>query len=70
MSGAPVQDGGTCKNAVNASKCRYCDYHVQSEYRRLKSTRGTLQDSNASGRLSCQAQQAGAPAGGARGVCA
>lgn len=55
-----VQDGGRCRNPVNAARCRYCDYHVQSEYRRLKTTRGPLQSSTVSGRLNAQAQQAGA----------
>lgn len=55
-----LQNGGKCRNAVNISKCRYCDYHVQSEYKRLKSNRGILQDSTVSAKLNSQARQAGA----------
>ena len=54
-----MQDGGKCRNAVNLAKCRFCDYHVQSEYARMKGTRGQLQDASIVGRMSMQARLAG-----------
>ncbi len=57
---ARAQDGERCRNAVNLNRCRFCDFHVQAEYARLKGSRGQLQDATLIGRMSAQAQQAGA----------
>ncbi len=43
---------------MNISKCRFCDYHVQSESRRVNNSRGVLQDSSHAARLNTQAEQA------------
>ncbi len=40
-----LQDGQPCKNTVNKSICAFCDYHVQGEYRKLRSARGGFSDS-------------------------
>ena len=50
-----VQGGGSCRNAVNASVCRFCDHHVQGEYKRLNSSRGPSHDSH----CRCSAGQPG-----------
>ena len=55
-----MQDGGRCRNAVHVARCRFCDYHVQSEYARMRGTRGQLQGAAIVGRMSLQARQAGA----------
>lgn len=39
-----VQDGTPCRNAVNISTCPYCDYHVQSQYNKIRSKRSELKD--------------------------
>ncbi|KAK9866697.1 hypothetical protein WJX84_010403 [Apatococcus fuscideae] len=39
------RDGQPCKNTVNKSICAFCDYHVQGEYRKLRSARGGFSDS-------------------------
>lgn len=54
-----VQDGNSCRNAVNASVCRFCDYHVQGEYKRLTSNRGPLMTATVGARLSTHAKAAG-----------
>lgn len=41
----PLQDGTPCRNAVNISTCPYCDYHVQSQYNKIRSQRSELKDS-------------------------
>lgn len=54
-----IQDGTKCRNPVNLSVCRFCDYHVQSESKRINSNRGVLQDSSFAAKLNSQAEQAG-----------
>ncbi|EIE24646.1 hypothetical protein COCSUDRAFT_46891 [Coccomyxa subellipsoidea C-169] len=56
--GSRKKDGSKCRNPVNISKCRFCDYHVQSESRRVNNSRGVLQDSSHAARLNTQAEQA------------
>ena len=41
-----VQDGTPCRNAVNISACPFCDYHVQSEYNKIRSKRTECKDSH------------------------
>ncbi len=59
LTGMGVQDGNTCRNAVSASVCRFCDYHVQGEYKRLTSNRGPLMTATVGARLSTHAKAAG-----------
>lgn len=40
-----VQDGKRCKNAVNVSQCRFCEFHVAAEFRKLQPKRGQFMDS-------------------------
>ena len=40
-----VQDGERCRNAVNTAECRFCEYHVASEFRKLQPSRGGFLDS-------------------------
>ena len=54
-----MQDGTKCRNPVNISKCRFCDHHVQTESKRINSTRGVLQDSSHAAKLNTQAERAG-----------
>lgn len=54
-----MQNGTSCRNPVNISKCRFCDYHIQTESRRVNSSRGVLQDSSHAAKLNTQAEQAG-----------
>ena len=54
-----VQGGGSCRNAVNASVCRFCDYHVQGEYQRLNSSRGPLMTATVAAQLGSRAKAAG-----------
>lgn len=54
-----MQDGTKCRNPVNMSKCRFCDHHVQTESKRINSTRGVLQDSAHAAKLNTQAEKAG-----------
>ncbi|KAK9830984.1 hypothetical protein WJX81_005397 [Elliptochloris bilobata] len=48
---AQKKSGGVCGAAVNKSRCAFCDYHVQSEFKRMHSRRGPLQDSHLGGSL-------------------
>ena len=54
-----VQGGGSCRNAVNVSVCRFCDYHVQGEYKRLNSSRGPLMTATVAAQLGTHAKAAG-----------
>lgn len=45
LSQAHMQDGQRCKNAVNVSQCKFCEFHVAGEYRKLQPTRGGFMDS-------------------------
>lgn len=54
-----VQGGGSCRNAVNASVCRFCDHHVQGEYKRLNSSRGPLMTATVAAQLGSRARAAG-----------
>ena len=54
-----VQGGGSCRNAVNASVCRFCDHHVQGEFKRLNSTRGPLMTATVAAQLGSHAKVAG-----------
>lgn len=49
-----------CNAAVNKSRCAYCDYHVQSEFARMRSGRAYLQDSHLGGSLKPHLKRAGA----------
>ncbi|KAL3163124.1 hypothetical protein ABBQ32_009538 [Trebouxia sp. C0010 RCD-2024] len=39
------KDGTPCRNAVNINSCPFCDYHVQSEYNKIRSKRTECKDS-------------------------
>ena len=39
------QDGAPCRNPVNVNACPFCDYHVQSEYSKIRSKRTEFKDS-------------------------
>ena len=54
------QSGGTCGAPVNKSRCAFCDYHVQSEFKRMQSHRGALQESHLGRSLKPHLRRAGA----------
>lgn len=54
-----TQKGETCRNAVNVSVCRFCDFHVQGEYTRLNSSRGPLITATVGARLGAHAKAVG-----------
>ena len=56
-----MQSGETCRNAVNVSVCRFCDFHVQGEFKRLNSSRGPLMTATVGARLGARAKAAGMP---------
>ncbi|CAL8467671.1 g7209 [Coccomyxa elongata] len=58
LCGSRKRDGTKCRNPVNISKCRFCDHHVQTESKRINSTRGVLQDSAHAAKLNTQAEKA------------
>ena len=41
-----MQDGTLCRNAVNISACPFCDYHVQSEFNKIRSRRSECKGSH------------------------
>ncbi|XP_038273857.1 protein MCM10 homolog [Dermochelys coriacea] len=47
---ARKKNGDPCTQTVNLNDCEYCQYHVQSQYKRLSSKRADLQSSFSSGR--------------------
>uniref|UniRef100_A0A8C3TCJ5 Protein MCM10 homolog n=1 Tax=Chelydra serpentina TaxID=8475 RepID=A0A8C3TCJ5_CHESE len=47
---ARKKNGDPCTQVVNLNDCEYCQYHVQSQYKRLSSKRADLQSSFSSGR--------------------
>ncbi|KAH1187827.1 protein MCM10 homolog [Mauremys mutica] len=47
---ARKKNGDPCTQIVNLNDCEYCQYHVQSQYKRLSSKRADLQSSFSSGR--------------------
>ncbi|XP_042325569.1 protein MCM10 homolog, partial [Sceloporus undulatus] len=44
------KNGEPCTQLVNLNECEYCQYHVQSQYRRLSSKRSDLQSTFSSNR--------------------
>ncbi|CAK0761581.1 hypothetical protein CVIRNUC_002874 [Coccomyxa viridis] len=58
LCGAKIKGGGSCRNAVNASVCRFCDHHVQGEYKRLNSSRGPLMTATVAAQLGSRARAA------------
>uniref|UniRef100_A0A8C0J4E9 Protein MCM10 homolog n=1 Tax=Chelonoidis abingdonii TaxID=106734 RepID=A0A8C0J4E9_CHEAB len=48
---ARKKNGDPCTQIVNLNDCEYCQYHVQSQYKRLSSKRADLQSSFSSGRV-------------------
>ena len=54
-----MQEGNTCRNAVNVSVCRFCDFHVAGEYKRLNSSRGPLITATVGARLGAHAKAVG-----------
>ncbi|XP_067393397.1 protein MCM10 homolog [Emydura macquarii macquarii] len=47
---ARKKNGDPCTQIVNLNDCEYCQYHVQSQYKRLSSKRADLQSTFSSGR--------------------
>uniref|UniRef100_A0A8C8RVU9 Protein MCM10 homolog n=1 Tax=Pelusios castaneus TaxID=367368 RepID=A0A8C8RVU9_9SAUR len=47
---ARKKNGDPCTQIVNLNNCEYCQYHVQSQYKRLSSKRADLQSTFSSGR--------------------
>ncbi len=54
-----MQNGETCRNPVNVSVCRFCDFHVQGEFKRLNSSRGPLITATVGARLGAHAKTVG-----------
>uniref|UniRef100_A0A8B9QPN6 Protein MCM10 homolog n=1 Tax=Anas platyrhynchos TaxID=8839 RepID=A0A8B9QPN6_ANAPL len=48
---AKKKNGGSCTQIVNLNDCEYCQYHVQSQYKRLSSKRADLQSTFSGGRI-------------------
>uniref|UniRef100_A0A8D0LAL0 Protein MCM10 homolog n=1 Tax=Sphenodon punctatus TaxID=8508 RepID=A0A8D0LAL0_SPHPU len=48
---ARKKNGEPCTQMVNLNDCEYCQYHVQSQYKRLSAKRADLQSSFSSGRV-------------------
>ncbi|XP_069084775.1 protein MCM10 homolog [Pleurodeles waltl] len=46
---ARKKNGDPCTQTVNLNDCEYCQYHVQSQYKKLSSKRADLQSSFSSG---------------------
>nr|XP_014425964.1 protein MCM10 homolog isoform X2 [Pelodiscus sinensis] len=47
---AKKKNGDPCTQIVNLNDCEYCQYHVQSQYKKLSSKRADLQSTFSSGR--------------------
>ncbi|XP_074863402.1 protein MCM10 homolog [Carettochelys insculpta] len=47
---ARKKNGDPCTQIVNLNDCEYCQYHVQSQYKKLSSKRADLQSTFSSGR--------------------
>ncbi|CAL5219574.1 g1434 [Coccomyxa viridis] len=56
LCGARTKKGETCRNPVNVSVCRFCDFHVQGEFKRLNSHRGPLITATVGARLGAHAK--------------
>ncbi|XP_038624282.1 protein MCM10 homolog [Tachyglossus aculeatus] len=48
---AKKKNGEPCTHTVNLSDCEFCQYHVQSQYRKLSAKRADLQSSFSGGRV-------------------
>ncbi|XP_028910954.1 protein MCM10 homolog [Ornithorhynchus anatinus] len=48
---AKKKNGEPCTQTVNLSDCEFCQYHVQSQYRKLSAKRADLQSSFSGGRV-------------------
>lgn len=48
---ARKKNGGSCTQIVNLNDCEYCQYHVQSQYKKLSSKRADLQSTFSGGRI-------------------
>ncbi|KYO38741.1 protein MCM10 homolog [Alligator mississippiensis] len=48
---ARKKNGDPCMQSVNLNDCEYCQYHVQSQYKKLSSKRADLQSTFSGGRV-------------------
>ncbi|XP_054669504.1 protein MCM10 homolog isoform X2 [Grus americana] len=48
---ARKKNGDPCAQIVNLNDCEYCQYHIQSQYKRLSSKRADLQSTFSGGRI-------------------
>ncbi|KFQ22017.1 Protein MCM10, partial [Merops nubicus] len=48
---ARKKNGDPCAQIVNLSDCEYCQYHIQSQYKKLSSKRADLQSTFSGGRV-------------------